>query len=115
MKFSEILTYFTDTIFQRDKHEWHNPVVRWLVQQYKLLFYTARGLKEHGTLIRSAALTYDPRRLKRELRGCGVEVLKRDFPLAVEELMRRLGVHAGADRRLAFTKIGNDFWVIRLK
>ena len=58
---------------------------------------------------------YDPRRLKRELRGCGVEVLKRDFPLAVEELMCRLGVHAGADRRLAFTKIGNDFWVIRLK
>ena len=58
MKFSEILTYFTDTIFQRDKHEWHNPVVRWLVQQYKLLFYTARGLKEHGTLIRSAALTF---------------------------------------------------------
>ena len=29
--------------------------------------------------------------------------------------MRRLGVHAGADLRLAFTKIGNDFWVIRLK
>ena len=58
MKLSEILTYFTDTIFQRDKHEWHNPVVRWLVQQYKLLFYTARGLLEHGTIVRSAALTF---------------------------------------------------------
>ena len=58
---------------------------------------------------------YDPKRLKRELKGRGAEVLKRDFPLATEELMRRLGLHPGAELRLAFTKIGNDFWVIRLK
>lgn len=58
MKPSEIFTFFTDTIFRRDASEWHNPVVRWLVQQYKLLFYTARGLLEHGTIIRSAALTF---------------------------------------------------------
>lgn len=59
--------------------------------------------------------SYDPKRLKGELKGCGAELLKRDFPLAQEELMRRLGVHPGADVRLAFTKIGNDYWVIRLK
>ena len=41
MKFSDFLTYFTDTIFRRDVTEWRNPVVRWLVQQYRLLFYTA--------------------------------------------------------------------------
>ena len=58
---------------------------------------------------------YDPKRLKRELKGRGAEVLKRDFPLAAEELMHRLGLHPGAELRLAFTKIGNDFWVIRLK
>ena len=58
---------------------------------------------------------FDPRRLKRELKGLGVEVLKRDFPLGQEELMRRLGVRAGNDRRLAFTKIGNDYWAIRLQ
>lgn len=58
---------------------------------------------------------YDPKRLKRELKGRSAEVLKRDFPLATEELMRRLGLHPGAELRLAFTKIGNDFWVIRLK
>lgn len=58
---------------------------------------------------------YDPQRLKRELKGRGAEVLKRDFPLATEELMRRLGLHAGGGLRLAFTKIGNDYWVIRLK
>jgi len=58
MKPSEILTYFTDTIFRRDLHEWNNPFVRWFVQQYRLLFYTARGLLEHGTIVRSAALTF---------------------------------------------------------
>ena len=58
---------------------------------------------------------YVPRRLKRELRGLGAEVLKRDFPLRTEELMHRLGLRAGSDLRLAFTKIGNDYWVIRLK
>ena len=58
MKISEIFTYFTDTIFRRDINEWRNPVIRWLVQQYRLLFYTARGLLEHGTIVRSAALTF---------------------------------------------------------
>ena len=54
----KLFTYFTDTIFREDINEWRNPVVRWLVQQYRLLFYTARGLVEHGTLVRSAALTF---------------------------------------------------------
>lgn len=58
MKISELYTYFTDTIFRRDITEWRNPVVRWFVQQYRLLFYTARGLLEHGTIVRSAALTF---------------------------------------------------------
>ena len=58
---------------------------------------------------------YDPRRLRRELKGCGATILKRDFPLSVEELMRRLGLHAGSDVRLAMTKIGDSFWTIRLK
>ena len=58
---------------------------------------------------------YDPKRLKHELKGRGLELLKRDFPLPAEELMRRLGTHSGADLRMAFTKIGNDFWAIRLK
>ena len=58
MKLRNLLTYFTDTIFRRDVSHWRNPVTRWFVQQYRLLFYTARGLLEHGTLIRSAALTF---------------------------------------------------------
>lgn len=73
----------------------------------------------HGVIGRVLAIEriepYDPRRLKRELKGRGAEVLKRDFPLPAEELMRRLGLHAGGDLRLAFTKSGGDFWTIRLK
>lgn len=53
-----LLTFFTDTIFRKNPGDYHNPVVRWLVQQYKLLFYTARGLVEHDTIIRSASLTF---------------------------------------------------------
>ena len=58
---------------------------------------------------------YDPRRLKRAFKGRGAELMKRDFPFAAEELGRRLGVHAGNDVRLAFTKIGSGFWVVRLE
>ncbi len=58
MKIKHIIAYFTDTVFRRDASEWRSPAARWLVRQSRLLFYTARGLKEHGTLIRSAALTF---------------------------------------------------------
>lgn len=58
---------------------------------------------------------YDPRRLKRELKGLRVEVLKRDFPLSAEQIVRQLGLRTGSDQKLAFTKIGNGFWVIRME
>ena len=73
----------------------------------------------HGVIGRVSPIEsiepYDPKRLKRGLKGRGVEILKRDFPLPPDELMRRLGAHPGADLRMAFTKIGNDFWAIWLK
>ena len=54
----QILTFFTDTIFRKNPGDYRNPLVRWSVRQYKLLFYTARGLLEHDTIVRSAALTF---------------------------------------------------------
>lgn len=57
---------------------------------------------------------YDPRRLSRELRGARAECLKRDFPLRSEEIVRRLGLRPGSDLRLAFTRTGDDLWVVRL-
>ncbi len=58
MKIKEIPTYFTETIFKYDEDDLHSPFSRWFVRQYKLVFYTARGVMEHGTMVRSAALTF---------------------------------------------------------
>ena len=54
MRLSDIITFFTDTVFRKGAGEYRNPVARWAVRQYKLLFYTVQGLSSHG----SAALTF---------------------------------------------------------
>ena len=48
------------------------------------------------------------------LRGEGIEIFKRDFPLTPEEIHARTGTHAGSRQRLAFTRIGGKLWTIRL-
>lgn len=58
---------------------------------------------------------YDPKRLKHTLKGRKAEIFKRDFPIAAEEIMQRLGMRAGSEIRVACTKIGDDYWLIRLK
>ncbi len=58
MHLNELYHFFTDTIFRRKEGEWRNPATRMLVRLYKLVFYMVRGLVSHGTLVRSAALTY---------------------------------------------------------
>ena len=58
MKRKKIFTFLTDTVFRRDASNYRTPFLRWLVKQYKLLFYTVRGLLDHGTVVRSAALTF---------------------------------------------------------
>ena len=58
MKVKNVFTYFTDTILRRNANSYRNPRVRWAVRQYKLLFYTARGLIAHDTIVRTAALTF---------------------------------------------------------
>ncbi|OKY92510.1 MAG: hypothetical protein BHV65_13590, partial [Alistipes sp. 58_9_plus] len=45
-------------VFRKGAGEYRNPVARWAVRQYKLLFYTVQGLSSHGTMVRSAALTF---------------------------------------------------------
>ena len=58
MTIKEIIFFFTDTIFRKRPEEYSNPVVRWGVRQYRLLFYTVQGLSQHGTMVRSAAMTF---------------------------------------------------------
>ena len=55
MSVKEIIEFFTVTIFHK---EFRSSWLNWLVRQYKLFFYTARGLQEHRTLVRCAALTF---------------------------------------------------------
>ena len=89
----------------------------WLGYPFMYEYREARGhtYAIHDILEIDRIEPYDPARLKRELKGRGAEILKRDFPLRPEELYRRLGLHPGGEVRLAFTKTGNDFWAIRLK
>ena len=55
MSVKEIIEFFTVTIFHK---EFRSSWLNWLVRQYKLFFYTARGLQEHRTIVRCAALTF---------------------------------------------------------
>ena len=58
MKLNKLYTFFTETVFLRDDKSWGGPVQRLLIRIYKLLFYMVRGMLNHGTLVRSAAMTY---------------------------------------------------------
>ena len=57
---------------------------------------------------------YSPRRLRRELKGVGVELFKRDFPLSLSDVRRACSIREGDDIRAAVTKIGDEFLFIRL-
>lgn len=55
MALKKIVEFFTDTVFHK---EFGSSWLNWLARQYRLFFYTARGLQEHGTVVRCAALTF---------------------------------------------------------
>ncbi len=61
---------------------------------------------------------YNPKRLKKWLKEHnirGVEILKRDFPLGVEQIAKQLGVKSGGEQRIAFTKIFGKLYSIVLR
>lgn len=55
MSIKGIIEFFTVTIFHK---EFRSSWLNWLVRQYKLFFYTARGMQEHKMVVRCAALTF---------------------------------------------------------
>ena len=81
--------------------------------------YGFAAVRPEGVLGRIEAIEaierFNPKLLKRTLNGHRVELLKRDFPISIEELRQRLAVKPGGEMRLAFTKIGEEYWTIRLK
>ena len=58
---------------------------------------------------------YNPKQLKRELRGVGVEILKRDTSLGVDAVRKATGMRAGSERMMAITSINSDIWVVFIK
>lgn len=59
--------------------------------------------------------TFDIKRLKKSLKGRGVDIILRDFPLSVDELRRRTGTRSGSEVRLALTRIAAKAYVIYLQ
>lgn len=57
---------------------------------------------------------YSPRHLRRELGGCGVELLKRDSSLSIQSIRRECHLREGQDLLAAVTRIGNENLFIRL-
>ena len=53
-----VIHFLTEGVFQLRPEEVENRFLRWILKQYKLLYYTARGVIEHNTLMRSASLTF---------------------------------------------------------
>ena len=58
---------------------------------------------------------YNSKQLKREFKGVGVEVLKRDTPLSVDAVRRATGMRAGSERMVAITAIASENWIIEIK
>ena len=58
---------------------------------------------------------FDIKRLKKELKGQGVDIILRDFPIGVDELRRRTSTRSGTTHRLALTKIHGKSYTIFLE
>ena len=53
-----MISFLTEDFFRLREEEIENRFLRWTLRQYKLIYYTARGVIEHDTLTRSASLTF---------------------------------------------------------
>ena len=57
---------------------------------------------------------FDVKSLKRELKGKGVDIILRDFPMGVDELRKRTGSRSGSDKKIALTRIAGKSYTIFL-
>ena len=57
---------------------------------------------------------YSPRRLRRELKGTGIELFKREFPFSLSEVRRACALREGSGMRAALTRIGDEYLFVRL-
>ncbi|MBR4995781.1 MAG: methyltransferase domain-containing protein [Alistipes sp.] len=57
---------------------------------------------------------YDPKQLKRQLKGQGVEIIMRDFPISLDDVRRKCSLRSGNSHRIALTRIGGKNYVVWL-
>ena len=57
---------------------------------------------------------FDIKSLKRELKGKGVDIVLRDFPMGVDELRKRTASRSGNEKRIALTRIAGKSYTIYL-
>lgn len=57
---------------------------------------------------------FDIKSLKRELKGKGVDIILRDFPMGVDELRKRTASRSGNEKRIALTRIAGKSYTIYL-
>ena len=58
---------------------------------------------------------FDIKQLKKVLKGRGVDITMREFPIGVDEVRRRTGMRSGSEVRLALTKVREKLYTIYLK
>lgn len=57
---------------------------------------------------------FDIKSLKRELKGKGVDIILRDFPMGVDEIRKRTSSRSGNEKRIALTRITGKSYTIYL-
>ncbi len=57
---------------------------------------------------------FDIKSLKRELKGKGVDIVLRDFPMGVDEIRKRTASRSGNEKRIALTRIAGKSYTIYL-
>ena len=57
---------------------------------------------------------FDTKSLKRRFKGCGVDIIMRDFPMGVDEVRRRCSMRAGSECRIALGRFGGKSYTIFL-
>ncbi|MBR5863606.1 MAG: RsmD family RNA methyltransferase [Alistipes sp.] len=58
---------------------------------------------------------FDIKSLKREIKGKGVDIILREFPMGVDELRKRTGARSGNDKKIALTRIAGKGYTIFLE
>ncbi|MBR0331671.1 MAG: YihY/virulence factor BrkB family protein, partial [Alistipes sp.] len=58
MQHNKLYTFFTETLIERPDSEWEHWYSRLGAKIYKVGYWLIHGLFRHGTMVRSAAMTY---------------------------------------------------------